>query len=117
MERRHFTRVPCSAAVSLQHDERTVIGQLENLCLKGFFVRTSFQIPPETPVAVILFQPPQASLDLEARVLRTDGPGLAIEIERMPVESFARLRDIVSGHLHDPDAVLREVYRVVGCLH
>lgn len=117
MERRHFTRVPCSAAVSLQHDDRTVVCQLENLCLKGFFVRTRFQIPPETPVSVTFFQPPLASLGLEARVIRTDGPGLAIEIERMPVESFAVLRDIVSAQLHDPDAVLREVYKVVNCLH
>jgi hypothetical protein len=53
---------------------------------------------------------------MEARVIRQSESGIGLEINKMTVESFVRLRDMIMHQAADPDVVMNEVYKVVSCI-
>ncbi|GFK95176.1 hypothetical protein NNJEOMEG_03034 [Fundidesulfovibrio magnetotacticus] len=48
---------------------------------------------------------------VEARVVRNDATGLALDFESMDEEAFLHLRNLVRYHSDDPDAIDRELVR------
>lgn len=116
MEKRNFTRVKLNADVSLEHNGSSLAGEMDDLSLKGMFIRTSMTIPTSEPVHVTMNVYPYTGIELDARVVRSGEDGVGLEINRMAVESFVRLRDLIMHRATDPDVVMNEVYKVVSCI-
>ena len=116
MEKRNFTRVKLNADVLLEHNGASLVGELDDISLKGMFVRTSLTIPISEPVHVTVNAYPYTGIELDARVVRSGENGVELEINRMAVESFVRLRDLIMHRATDPYVVMNEVYRVVSCI-
>ncbi|TWJ19102.1 PilZ domain-containing protein [Geobacter argillaceus] len=116
MEKRNFTRVKLNADVSLECDGSSLSGEVDDISLKGMYVRTSMLVPLSKPVRVTVTDYPYADIGLDARVIRLGGNGVGLEIHKMTVESFVRLRDLIMHQAADPDVVMNEVYKLVSCI-
>lgn len=116
MEKRNVTRVKLNADVSLEGNGFNLAGETNDLSLKGMYVRTSMALPVSEPVRLTLNAYSYSGIELDARVVRSNEDGVGLEIKRMTVESFVRLRDLIMHQATDPDVVMNDVYRVVSCI-
>ena len=116
MEKRNFTRVKLKADVLLKYNDSSLSGEVDYISLKGMYVRTSVLIPLKNPVDVTVNAYPYTDIAMDARVIRQGENGVGLVIERMTVESFVRLRDMIMHQATDPDVVMNEVYKVVSCI-
>ncbi len=116
MEKRNFTRVKFKADVSMQCNGSSLTGEVDDISLKGMYIKTSMVIPMSNPVHVTLNAYPYIDIDMDARVVRQEEKGIGLEIDKMTVESFVRLRDMIMHQAPDPDVVMNEVYKVVSCI-
>ena len=117
MDKRNFTRVNFSAAASIRYNDQVIVGDIENLSLQGMFIKTSHAIPLNTPLDVTVHPDSKASFNLQASAVRCNGTGLGMQIREMDVMSFVHIRNAVALHCNDHDEVMRETYKVVGCIH
>ena len=110
--KRKFTRVPflIKAAIDFQGEE--IIGDVDNLSLRGLYVRTPTPIAvgEELPLCLTLSgTSPKISFWLRGRVSRATAGGLGIEIVETDLPAFIHLRNIVSLNVEDADQVLLEL--------
>lgn len=116
MEKRNFTRVKLKADVLLEYNDSSLSGEVDDISIKGMYVRTSMLIPLSNPVHVTITAHPYNDIGMDARVIRQDENGVGLEVNKMTVESFVRLRDMIMHQAADPDVVMNEVYKVVSCI-
>ena len=116
MEKRNFTRVKQKADVSLEYNGSSLSGEVDDISLKGMYVRTSTTVPLREPVHVTLNAYPYTDISMDARVVRQGENAVGLELSKMTVESFVRLRDMIMHQATDPDVVMNEVYKVVTCI-
>ena len=116
MEKRNVTRVKLNADVSLEGNGFSLSGVVDDISLKGMYVRTSMALTMSESVHLALNAYPYSGIELDARVVRSNADGVGLEINRMTVESFVRLRDLIMHQATDPDVVMNDVYRVVSCI-
>lgn len=109
MENRKFTRVKLKADVSVAYHGSSFSGEVADICLKGMYVKTSMVIPLSEPVHVSVTAYPY-TIGMDARVIRYGEDGVGLEIYKMTVESFVRLRELIMHQATDPDVVMNEVY-------
>lgn len=117
MDNRNFTRVDFFGEASIRYNDHIIIGNIENLSLQGLFIKTDQVLPLNLPVQVTVYTYANSSFNLHANVVRRDESGVGIQIDEMDVYSFVRLRNIVELKCNDQDVVMRETYKIVGCIH
>lgn len=116
MEKRNFTRVTFSGGASIKYKEQIFWGNIENVSLQGFFIKTKHDLPLDNPLEVTIYQSPNSSINLQASVVRTEQNGLGMKINGVDVNSFVRLRDIVSNQCNDQTLLMNETYKMVNCI-
>jgi len=111
-ENRRFTRVILSRSARL-----TINGQVHprekvhDLSLGGMFVEGAYQARPGDPCQVEFFEEGRRSclvLRMEARVVRCEAGGLALEFVDMPEDSYRFLQTMVLYASDDPLGVSKE---------
>jgi hypothetical protein len=117
MEKRNFTRVIFSGGASIRYKEQIFWGNIENVSLQGFFVKTKHDLPFDNPLEVTIYQSPNSSIYLHANVVRTEQDGLGMKISGVDVNSFVRLRDVVSEQCNDQTLLMHETYKMANCIH
>lgn len=117
MEKRYFTRVEFIEHASIKHDNLQFLGDIQNICLQGLFVKTKYSVPLHTPLQVTVFCSPDSSIHLNANVVRCDKNGLGLQIRKMDVTSFVQLRNMVATQCKDHGRIMRETYKVTNCIH
>ncbi len=107
--RREFTRVSSGMEVDLSlADGSEITGYLENISLRGIFVRTSERASPGIECRIILHMAGRGGpFTLEARgfVAHVDQEGLGVCFDEITFEAFERLRNLVFYSADDPTAV------------
>jgi hypothetical protein len=116
MEKRNFTRVTFSGGASIKYKEQIILGSIENVSLQGFFIKTKYDLPLDNPLEVTIYQSPISSIYLQANVVRAEHNGLGMKISGVDVNSFVRLRDIVSEQCNDQALLMNETYKMVNCI-
>jgi hypothetical protein len=94
-----------------------VIGNTENLSLRGLYLKTSHQIPINTPVNVTVYHSAQSSLKFNAKVVRKEENGVGLQINKLSADTFAQLRNIVSENSKDRGKVMQETYSMLKCIY
>lgn len=84
MEKRNFARLPMNSETSITVNHTTISGTVQNLSMKGAFVRTAITVPVDTMVEVSIYTSAAPSLlcDLQARVVRSTEYGIGLEFEK-----------------------------------
>jgi len=117
MEKRNFTRVSFTSGASIKYHEQIFWGNVENVSLQGFFIKTKHDLPFNDPLEVTIYQSPNSSIYLNASVVRTCQDGLGMKINGVDVNSFVRLRDVVSEYCNDQTLLMNETYKMANCIH
>ncbi len=107
--RREFTRVPSGLEVDLSlADGSEITGYLENISLRGVFVRTSERAPSGTECRITLHLAGRGgpfTLEASGFVVHVDQEGLGVCFDEITFEAFERLRNLVFYNADDPGAV------------
>lgn len=91
MDNRLFDRVDCRALALVKAGNVTIRGEVENLSLKGLFVKTCSQIPMDAAVSVTLYflgDSARLSFSLEGKVVRVTEEGIGLSFRRIDVDSL-----------------------------
>ncbi|SNB47613.1 PilZ domain-containing protein [Geobacter sp. DSM 9736] len=114
MEKRKFSRVTFSLKAFVNSRNISIKGDVENLSLKGAFIRTDTKLEPGLPVEVTLYlpgttNPLDISVNITGTVLRVEETGLVLQFREMDVDSFTLLKNIVAYNAGDEDQVMDEL--------
>jgi PilZ domain-containing protein len=116
MEKRNFTRVDFSECASIKHDNQVFFGDIKNMSLQGLFITIHQELPLNTEVDITVYHSSDSSFRLRASVVRREETGHGMQINGMDVNSFAHLRDLVAMQCNDQELVMRETYKMAGCI-
>jgi hypothetical protein len=84
MERRQFARISIHSEATIRHDKAVIMGVVENLSMKGAFVKTAETFPVNDPVTVTIYNysTPNLLCDLQAKVVRVSETGMGLQFEK-----------------------------------
>jgi len=117
MEKRHFSRVDYHVHAVIVCDGETIQAEVENLSLKGVLVRSDSILPmgKEAEISITLSNvSPPVKINLVGQVVRAQEGELGFSFNRIELESFIHLRNIVSICKGDADSVMDEFIDFVG---
>ena len=83
--------------------------RVRNVSLKGMLCEPDQRINCLKDCSVTITLSPSISFVIEARMIRNDERGLALDFESMDEKAFFHLRNIVRYHSLDPDAIDKEL--------
>ncbi|UFS69240.1 PilZ domain-containing protein [Geomonas sp. RF6] len=83
-EKRNFARLALHARANITQDGQVLEGEVENLSMKGVFVKSPRRMDIGDNVAVTIYHTltPQVLCDLKARVVRTTEKGMGLQFEK-----------------------------------
>ncbi|MGD8777187.1 MAG: PilZ domain-containing protein [Syntrophobacterales bacterium] len=113
MEKRSFTRITFRTKAIVRYRNTTVIGVVENLSLKGIFLKTPEKLSLNKKVKIeLLFTgtSSQISIILDGVVMRHENIGMAIEFKNIDLDAFFHLRNLITYNTGDMDKV-KEDYK------
>lgn len=117
MENRGFTRVGYSVGASVRYGDNVIIGNTENVSLRGMYLKTDDEIPFNIPVHVTVYCSSMTSLKFNAKAVRSETDGVGLQITNLNVNSFLKLRDIISQHSNNQGRVMQETYKMLKCVY
>ena len=117
MENRDFTRVNFSGDASIKYNNNVVLGNIENISLQGFFIKTKHKLPLHEPLEVTILHSHNPLIYMSASVVRSDEEGFGMKIRDLDVNSFVCLRDVISQKCNDQNVIMNETYKMLSCIH
>jgi len=116
MNSRDVTRVKYAVGASISYGNEVVICTTDNLSLRGMYLKTRHEIPLNTPVHVTVYDSSLSSLKVNARAVWREEGGVGLQINKLNVDTFVQLRDIVTENSNDRGSVLQETYKMLKCI-
>jgi hypothetical protein len=117
MEKRELTRVAFHIEAIIKYQERTFAGKVENLSLKGMFIQTAEKLEVTEPISIIIHLAGDSSdleINLNGNVVRVDQSGVGVQFDKIDLDSFIHLRNIVAYNSGDEDNVMKEFLSFVN---
>jgi len=91
LDNRKFRRMSFNAQVLVSHGDASFVGTVENLSLKGLFVKTDQKIPLNETVNISLSfkgNKGNLSLGLDGRVVRVTEEGIGLKFGKISIDSL-----------------------------
>lgn len=84
MEKRQFARLSMHSDTDITYNNSIIGGSVQNIGMKGAFVRTDAQIPEGATVEVTIYTSSTSNqlCDLRAKVVRSTEYGVGLEFEK-----------------------------------
>ncbi len=111
MEKRKFTRVPFSVEASVKYKKMEYRGEVENLSLRGMFLRIPEKILLDEFVDITIILAGDTSrltIELKGKVVRTARDGIGIKFQEIDLDSFVHLKNIVTYNSGDAEKIMEE---------
>ncbi|MBT0665169.1 PilZ domain-containing protein [Geobacter pelophilus] len=89
MDNRQFSRMDFNAKVLVSYEGSSFTGTVENLSLKGLFVKTDQKVPLDETVGIVLSfagSNGNLSLSLEGKVVRVSEDGIGLNFKKISVD-------------------------------
>ncbi|MFZ4858216.1 MAG: PilZ domain-containing protein [Desulfuromonadaceae bacterium] len=120
METRKFSRVSFRVAAHIQTGVRRFSGDVENLSMSGMFLVTDERLQMNEPVSITIAltgADPEISVGFDGRVSRVIKNGMAFTFEKMDLDSYTHLKNIVAYNIDDAEKVMEEIYHSIDEKH
>jgi hypothetical protein len=117
MEKRELTRVAFDIEAIIKYQEHTFSGKVDNLSLKGMFIRTKEKIKLNDTIEIIIHLAGQTSdleINLNGTVVRIIDEGVGVQFQKVDLDSFIHLRNIVAYNSGDEDKVMDEFFSFIN---
>lgn len=116
MATRKFSRVHFNVAATVSYGERTFTGELENLSMSGMYLITEEKIELNEPVEITISlsgSDPEIKITFDGKVTRVGDDGLAFSFEKIDLDSYTHLKNIISYNIDDAEKVMDEIYQSI----
>jgi hypothetical protein len=111
MEKRELIRVPFQIDATLLYQDLTIKGKIENLSLKGMFILIEglFKLQDSVQIKIHLAgESSNLDINVTGIVVRKNEKGIGVQFEKVDLDSFIHLRNIVAYNSGDEDKVMDE---------
>ncbi len=109
VEKRRFSRANYRVETTLEAGSLKIKGQVMDVSLKGAFVCSREKLPLGQHVDMVVEADPKASpIVVRGKVVRVVEEGIAIEFESLDLDSFVKLKEIVSYNIGNREKVSKE---------
>jgi hypothetical protein len=116
MSTRQFTRVRFKVSATIKTAGRLFHGDVENLSMRGMFLGTDERLPvgeqAEITIALCATSP-EVSITLNGKVCRLGEGGLGFAFEKIDLDSYTHLKNIIAYNIDDPEKVMEEIYHSI----
>ncbi len=84
MKARNYSRLPIHLEATITYNDKIVEGELDNISLKGVFVKTGQNIPENDSVLITIYHHSKENkiCQMRAKVVRKTTEGIALELEK-----------------------------------
>jgi len=113
MSTRKFSRVPFHVAATIKTPERQFQGSVENLSMRGMFLVTEERLPLGDQVDITIAlsgTSPEISIAFTGNVSRVVDNGLGFFFDRIDLDSYTHLKNIIAYNIDDAEKVMEEIY-------
>lgn len=116
MVTRKFSRVHFKVAATIKVAERIFAGDVENLSMSGMFLVTEERLQLGDPADITITltgTSPEIKIGFEGRVSRIGDDGMAFTFEKIDLDSYTHLKNIVSYNIDDAEKVMEEIHHSI----
>lgn len=113
MSMRKFSRVPFHVVATVTAGSRSFQGEVENLSMNGLLVRTAERLQEGDEVEIVIAlsgTDPEVRVTFNGRVARLTDAGIGFHFEKVDLDSYTHLRNIIAYNMADPDKVMEEIF-------
>ena len=116
MSTRQFSRVNFRMAATIKTAERQFQGNVENLSMRGMFLVTEECLAVGDMVEITIAlsgTSPEISVSFEGKVCRIVENGLGFNFEKIDLDSYTHLKNIIAYNSDDAEKVMEEIYHSI----
>jgi len=116
MSTRQFSRVRFRIGATIKTPERQFQGKLENLSMRGMFLVTEerLSLGEQVEITMVLSgTSPELVIDLNGTVSRVSEDGLGFYFDKIDLDSYTHLKNIIAYNIDDAEKVMDEVYHSI----
>jgi hypothetical protein len=113
MSMRKFSRVAFHVVATVTAGSRSFQGAVSDLSMNGLFLETSERLPEGDAVEIMIAlagTEPELRVAFSGRVARLTETGIGFHFEKVDLDSYTHLKNIIAYNMADPDKVLEEIY-------
>jgi len=113
---RKFSRVPFRVNATVRTANREFCGNVENLSMNGMFLDAGERLPEGELVEITIVlsgMSPELCVDFTGRVSRASEDGIAFTFEKIDLDSYTHLRNIIAYNSKDAEKVMEEIYHSI----
>jgi len=116
MSTRQFSRVNFRVAATIKTTERQFQGNVENLSMRGMFLLTEERLAVGDMVEITIVlngTSPEISVSFDGKVCRATENGLGFSFEKIDLDSYTHLKNIIAYNIDDAEKVMEEIYHSI----
>ena len=116
MGTRKFSRVDFQVSATIKTSEKQFQGEIENLSMSGMFMETTehLVIGDAVDISIILTGTnPEISVNFNGRVCRVTTDGLGFTFDKIDLDSYTHLKNIIAYNIDDSEKVMEEIYHSI----
>lgn len=112
MSTRKFSRVRFNVGATIRIADRQFQGAVENLSMAGMFLVTNEQLAEGEAVDITIVltgTEPEITVDFNGVVTRITEDGVGFTFEKMDLDSYMHLKNIIAYNIDDAEKVMEEI--------
>jgi hypothetical protein len=112
MSTRKFSRVKFNVDATIKIAERQFHGAVENLSMTGMFLVTGEKLTEGDSVGISIVltgTSPEIAVDFNGIVNRIADDGVGFTFEKMDLDSYMHLKNIIAYNIDDAEKVMEEI--------
>lgn len=112
MSTRRFSRVHFNVEATIKTADRLFQGVVENLSMTGMFLVTSERLPLGEAVEITIVltgSSPEITVNFNGKVSRIVENGMGFVFEKIDLDSYMHLKNIVAYNIDDAEKVMEEI--------
>ena len=112
MSTRKFSRVQFNVEATVRIADRKFQGAVENLSMAGMFLVTSERLAEGDMVDITIILSgnlPEITVDFNGIVTRITEDGVGFTFDKMDIDSYMHLKNIVAYNIDDAEKVMEEI--------
>lgn len=112
MSTRKFSRVPFNVGATVRIADRQFQGAVENLSMTGMFLVTNEQFADgeKADITIVLTGTlPEIAINFAAIVTRITEDGIGFTFEKIDLDSYMHLKNIIAYNIDDAEKVMEEI--------
>jgi hypothetical protein len=114
MGMRKFSRVRFNVIATIATGNRSFSGKVQDLSMNGMFLVTEERLPVDTKVEISLLlvgTDPGISVLFTGRVARVTDQGVGFHFDKIDLDSYTHLKNIIAYNMADAEKVMEEIYQ------